>query len=161
MTQARFSLLLRYRDAKGIFAIDRGTAKPRKDIAKWSDVPEYLAYCYNELYKPDYDVLPEHISHEDAVAVLDAYRKVWDINDDKDTWFAKMKDICEPLGFTPNVKEYKANPDAYKGHIGDVSTIVRVAVTSRTNTPDLCEIMKILGVDEINARFDAAISRWK
>ncbi len=147
--------------ARAILNIDRENPKPRKDIAKWSDVPEYLAYCYNELYKPDYDVLPEHISHEDAVAVLDAYRKVWDINDDKDTWFAKMKDICEPLGFTPNVKEYKANPDAYKGHIGDVSTIVRVAVTSRTNTPDLCEIMKILGVDEINARFDAAISRWK
>ncbi|MBQ0136287.1 MAG: glutamate--tRNA ligase [Oscillospiraceae bacterium] len=138
--------------ARAILNIDRENAKPRKDIAKWSDVPAYVAYFYN--YEADYSVLPETINKEDAKAVLTEYKKVWNIDDDKDTWFQKMKDLCEPLGFTPNVKEYKANPDKFKGHIGDVSTIIRVAMTSRTNTPDLYEIMKILGVEEVNNRID-------
>lgn len=138
--------------ARAILNIDRENAKPRKDIAKWSDVPAYVAYFYN--YEADYSVLPETINKEDAKAVLTEYKKVWNIDDDKDTWFQKMKDLCEPLGFTPNVKEYKANPDKFKGHIGDVSTIIRVAITSRTNTPDLYEIMKILGVEEVNNRID-------
>lgn len=138
--------------ARAVLNIDRENAKPRKDIAKWSDVPAYVAYFYN--YEADYSVLPETINKEDAKAVLTEYKKVWNIDDDKDTWFQKMKDLCEPLGFTPNVKEYKANPDKFKGHIGDVSTIIRVAITSRTNTPDLYEIMKILGVEEVNNRID-------
>ena len=138
--------------ARAVLNIDRENAKPRKDIAKWWDVPAYVAYFYN--YEADYSVLPETINKEDAKAVLTEYKKVWNIDDDKDTWFQKMKDLCEPLGFTPNVKEYKANPDKFKGHIGDVSTIIRVAITSRTNTPDLYEIMKILGVEEVNNRID-------
>ncbi|MBR6512671.1 MAG: glutamate--tRNA ligase, partial [Clostridia bacterium] len=132
--------------------IDRENPKPRKDIAKWADVPEYVSYFYD--YRPNYSVLPENIAHSDAVSVLNMYREVWNISDDKDTWFSRIKDICEPLGFTPNVKEYKANPDAYKGHVGDVSTIIRVAITSRTNTPDLYEIMKVLGETEVNRRLD-------
>jgi len=147
--------------ARDILNIDRENPKPRKDLAKWSDVPEYVAYFYNELYTPDFDVLPENINREDAVAVLKAYKEAYDLADEKDTWFQRMKDLCEPLGFTPNVKEYKANPDAYKGHIGDVSTIIRVSLTSRTNTPDLYFIMKILGAEEINKRIDAAIAAWE
>ncbi|MBR5991618.1 MAG: glutamate--tRNA ligase [Clostridia bacterium] len=138
--------------ARAILNIDRENPKPRKDIAKWADVPEYVSYFYD--YRPNYSVLPENIAHSDAVSVLNMYREVWSISDDKDTWFGRIKDICEPLGFTPNVKEYKANPDAYKGHVGDVSTIIRVAITSRTNTPDLYEIMKVLGETEVNRRLD-------
>lgn len=136
--------------ARAILNIDRENPKPRKDIARWSDVPDYVSYFYN--YIPDYSVLPENIKTADAVEILKAYRDAWNAADDKDTWFGRMKDLCEPLGFTPNVKEYKADPDAYKGHVGDVSTVIRVAITSRTNTPDLYEIMKILGEDEVNAR---------
>ena len=147
--------------ARNILNIDRENPKPRKDLAKWSDVPEYVAYFYNELYKADYSVLPENINRTDAVEVLKTYKDVYDLNDDKDTWFGRMKALCEPLGFTPNVKEYKANPDAFKGHVGDVSTIIRVSLTSRTNTPDLYFIMKILGKEEINKRIDAAIAAWE
>ena len=146
--------------ARAVLNIDRENAKPRKDIAKWSDVPEYVAYFYDELYSEDFSVLPEHIDKADAVAILQAYKGVWNIADDKDTWFGRMKDLCEPLGFTPNVKEYKANPDAFKGHIGDVSSVIRVAMTSRTNTPDLYEIMKILGEAEVMNRIDRAIDAW-
>jgi glutamyl-tRNA synthetase len=144
--------------ARAILNIDRENPKPRKDIAKWADVPDYVAYFYDSLYRPDCTVLPEHIDKATAAAVLEKYKEVWNIADDKDTWFARIKDICEPLGFTPNVKEYKANPDAYKGHVGDVSTIIRVAITSRTNTPDLYEIMKILGEAEVNARLENTIN---
>ena len=75
--------------------------------------------------------------------------------DGKDEWFAKIKEMCEPLGFTPNVKEYKKTPEAFKGHVGDVSTVIRVAVTGRTNTPDLHAILASLGKERVFARLDA------
>ncbi len=146
--------------AKAILQIDRGNKKPRKDIAKWSDVPAYAAYFYNELYTADY-TLPANIAPADAAAILKAYQEVYNPADDKDAWFQRMKDLCEPLGFTPNVKEYKANPDAYKGHVGDVSTVIRVAATSRTNTPDLYYILQILGKEEVLHRLDQAISFYE
>ncbi|MGN0463086.1 MAG: glutamate--tRNA ligase [Acutalibacteraceae bacterium] len=145
--------------AEAIFSIDRGTAKPRKDIAKWSDVRNYCKYFYDELFDEE-PVLPDNIGKEDAVAILGAYEKVYDENDDKDAWFAKMKEICEPLGYTPNVKEYKKNPDAYKGHVGDVSTVVRLAVTARKNTPDLCSIMALLGKDRVFERIHRAKEKF-
>lgn len=150
---ASFAALLRddKEKALSILQIDRGGKKPRKDIAKWSDVPEYLAYFYNPLYRADY-TLPEQIKKEDAAAILNAYAKVYSAEDDKDLWFQKIKELCEPLGFTPNVKEYKQNPEAFKGHVGDVSTVIRIAVTGRTNTPDLWSIMKILGTEEVMHR---------
>jgi glutamyl-tRNA synthetase len=85
------------------------------------------------------------------------YKGAYDDGDDKDMWFQRIKDMCEPLGFTPNVKEYKQNPDAFKGHVGDVSTVIRLAVTSRRNTPDLCSIMKLLGKERVIDRINAVI----
>lgn len=132
--------------------IDREGAKPRKDIAKWEEVKEYFSYMFNEYYTPSFD-LPENIAMEDAKAILAEYVKVYDPEDDKDEWFNKIKALCEPLGFTPNVKEYKQNPESFKGHVGDVSTVIRLALTGRKNTPDLHAIMKLLGKDEVIKRF--------
>ncbi len=140
--------------------IDRENPKPRKDIAKWSEVKDYFSYLYNELYVADY-TMPENISAADARAILEKYMSIFSLSDDKDQWFAKIKDMCEPLGFTPNVKEYKKNPDAFKGHVGDVSTVIRIALTSRKNTPDLYSIMNLLGEDEIKARLTAAMESLK
>ncbi|MGN0572735.1 MAG: glutamate--tRNA ligase [Acutalibacteraceae bacterium] len=140
--------------------IDRENPKPRKDIAKWSEVKEYFSYLYNPLYTPDYS-LPENISKADAAEIAEKYSGVFSLDDDKDGWFAKIKEMCEPLGFTPNVKEYKKNPDGFKGHVGDVSTVIRIALTSRRNTPDLYSIMKLLGADEIKSRLAQAIESWK
>ena len=145
--------------AVNILNIDRECPKPRKDIAKWDEVRDYVSYFYNEIYTPDL-TLPENISKADAAAILSAYIKVVDCADDKDTWFGKMKEICEPLGFTPNVKEYKKNPEAYKGHVGDVSTVIRIALTSRQNTPDLHAIISLLGNDEVKARLNTAITEY-
>jgi glutamyl-tRNA synthetase len=146
--------------AKGIFSIDRGTAKPRKDIAKWDEIKDYVSYFYKELYSPSYE-LPENVLKQDAAAIIEAYMNVFDINDDKDTWFTKIKELCEPLGFTPNVKEYKKNPDAFKGHVGDVSTVIRIAITSRCNTPDLYAIINLLGNDEVTSRLEKALNEYK
>ena len=140
-----------------VLNIDREGPKPRKDIAKWSEVKDFVSYFYGELYTAD-TRFDEKLSAEDTKAILVKYLEIYDPEDDKDTWFAKIKDMCEPLGFTPNVKEYKKNPDAYKGHVGDVSGVIRMAVTSRTNTPDLCAIMRLLGKDEVTARINSAIA---
>ena len=136
--------------------IDRESPKPRKDLAKWSEVKEYFAYMFEEYYTTCFD-LPENIQKEDAKAILQSYQEVYSESDDKDVWFSKIKDLCEPLGFTPNVKEYKKNPELFKGHVGDVSTVIRLAVTGRKNTPDLCSIMKLLGKDTVKTRINAIV----
>ncbi len=141
---------------QGILAIDRDNAKPRKDIAKWNDVPEFAAYFYDETYVPCFE-LPETISAGDAAAVLKAYSDVYDPDQDKQQWFDTVKSICAPLGFCPDTKQYKQQPDAYKGSVGDVSTLIRMAVTGRRNTPDLCAIMKLLGKDEVIRRLQQTI----
>ena len=142
-----------------MFSIDRYNAKPRKDIAMWSEVPEYVSYFFPELYNNALE-LPEHISPADAAAVLSAYKGVYNAAEDKDAWFATVKSICEDLGFCPDVKQYKADPTAWKGHVGDVSSIIRIAITGRRNTPDLCSIMQTLGLDTVNSRLDAAINAF-
>ena len=143
-----------------VMNIDRENPKPRKDIARWSEVKDYVAYFFKPLYQPDY-TLPENISKADAAAIAEKYLAEFDLSDDKDQWFARIKDMCEPLGFTPNVKEFKKNPEAFKGHVGDVSTVIRIALTSRRNTPDLFSIMQLLGEDEIKARLTEAIESFR
>ncbi len=144
--------------ARGIFAIDRGSNKPRKDMAKWSDAPEYAAYFFADGPDPDWE-LPENISPQDAVAILRAYRENYDPNDGKDAWFARIKAMCPALGFCPEVKEYKKNSEGYKGHAGDVSTVLRLAVTGRRNTPDLWAIMRLLGEQTVKERLNTAIQK--
>jgi glutamyl-tRNA synthetase len=143
--------------ARAIFNIDRENPKPRKDIAKWSETKDYVSYFYNEFYVHS-PALPENISKRDAALIVKKYLEVFDVNDTKDEWFEKIKGICEPLGFTPNVKEYRQNPDAFKGHVGDVSSVIRTSVTSRLNTPDLHAIMCILGAHEVKNRLEKSLA---
>ncbi|MCH5320686.1 MAG: glutamate--tRNA ligase [Eubacterium sp.] len=146
--------------ATAVLNIDRGNKKPRKDIAKWSDIPDYVSYMYDETFKENYE-LTGNATPELAVKVLTLYKDIVDINDDKDTWFNKIKEICEPVGCTPNVKEFKQNPDAFAGHVGDVSTIIRVALTGRTNTPDLYAITSLLGAERVQKRIENAIRHYE
>lgn len=143
-----------------ILNIDRENPKPRKDIAKWSEVKDYISYFFPQYYKKDY-TLPENIAKEDAAKIAEEYANIFSLADDKEMWFNRIKEMCAPLGFTPNVKEYKKNPDEFKGHVGDVSTVIRIALTSRKNTPDLYSIMALLGEDEIKARLNDAKNNWK
>ncbi len=146
--------------ATAILNIDRENKKPRKDIAKWSDIPEYISYMYDETFVPCYE-LTGNATPELAVKVLEKYIDAVNLDDDKDAWFGRMKDICPLVGCTPNVKEYKQNPDDFAGHVGDVSTIIRVALTGRTNTPDLYSITALLGEKTVKSRLEAALNHYK
>lgn len=146
--------------ALGIFSIDRGNAKPRKDIARWSDVKEYIAYFFAETYENPLE-LPETIAPADAAAILRQYAAVYDPAQDKQAWFDTVKGLCTGLGFCPDVKEYKKHPADFKGHVGDVSTVIRIAVTGRRNTPDLCAIMQQLGTETVQQRLQAAIHTFE
>ena len=131
-----------------VLGIERGNAKPRKDIAKWSDVKENIIYMYNDKFLNNKQEYPyQVISDKESInKILELYiEKYYDENDDKQTWFDKIKDLAGEMGYAREVKEFKANPDAYKAHVGDVSTVLRVALTGRTNTPDMYEIMQVLG----------------
>ena len=142
-----------------VFGIERGNKKPRKDIAKWSDVLENIEYMYdsefeNKTHNYEYQVINDK---ESVNKILDLYiEKYYNENDDKQEWFDKIKELAGEMGYAKEVKEFKANPGMYKAHVGDVSTVLRIALTDRTNTPDMYEIMKILGKDRIAKRFEMA-----
>lgn len=140
-----------------ILNIDRETPKPRKDIACFDEIKDYVSYFFDEIYEKNYD-LPENITPDMAKEILEAYIEEYDGADDKQQWFDRIKALCEPLGYTPNVKEYKKTPELFKGHVGDVSTVIRIAVTGRRNTPDLHAIMSLLGEDKVKARLLDAIN---
>ena len=139
--------------AEGLFAIDRGGKKPRKDIAKWTDVRDYTEYFFDALYHGTRE--SEEMALDLQQQILDAYLQRMDCTDDKDMWFQKIRDLCAPLGFSPDVKEYKQAPEKYKGHVGDVSGVIRLAITGRKNTPDLHAIMTLLGQARCQARIRA------
>ena len=80
--------------------------------------------------------------------------KYYDENDDQSTWFEKIKDLSEEFGYAREVKEYKENPDSYKGHVGDVSMVIRVALTTKSMTPNLYDIMKLFGKERIIKRIE-------
>ena len=99
------------------------------------------------------------ISDKDEIKkILKLYKeKYFNIEDDKQTWFDKMKDLSEELGYAREVKEYKQDPEKWPGHVGDISTVLRVALTKRQNTPDLYEIMQVMGEESIRERIDKII----
>lgn len=138
---------------KAVLAIDRDVPKPRKDIAKWNEAKNYFSYMFDSLFVPD-NILPENISALDAKAFLIAYKDVYSAEDDRQNWFQKIKDIAPLIGFAAETKEYKANPQNYKGHAGDLSSVLRIAITGRRNTPDLCSIMQVLGKAKCISRID-------
>ena len=137
-----------------VLGIERRKNKPRKDIAKWSDVKNSIYYMYPEKFDKNTTFEYQKISDETEInkIIKTYFEKYYDENDDKETWFNKIKDLSEDLGYSREVKEYKANPEKYKGHVGDISTVIRVKLTGRCNTPDLYEIMNVLGKEEILRR---------
>lgn len=140
-----------------VFGIERGNVKPRRDIAKWSDVKENIEYMYDTEYKPQYEF--QKISEKEEIKnIINTYiEKYYNDDDDKEIWFNKMKDLAEEFGYSREVKEYKQNPDAYKGHVGDISTLIRICLTGRSNTPDMYEIMNVLGKESVINRLKNAI----
>ncbi len=143
--------------AKSIFAIGRGGKKPRKDLTTWADVKPYVDLFYDELFSIK-DSYAENFSKEDIKTALSAFLDSFNIADDMNAWFDKIKAIAESMGYASDMKAYKANPEAYKGNVADVSMFLRVAVTGKLNAPDMYTVMQILGYDRVVARIKAMIN---
>ena len=143
--------------ATRILAIGRGGKKPRKDLAVWKDAKPYMGFFYDQyLEAPEFD---EKFAPGVIAEVLNRFLASFDITDDSGIWFEKVKAITTDMGFTTDMKAYKANPDAFPGTVADVSTFIRLAVTGKTNSPDLYTVMQILGKDRTVARISAALNR--
>ena len=137
-----------------VLGIERGNVKPRKDIAKWSDIKNIIYYMYDNKFDKNGEFEYQKIIDKDEIEkiVKSYFENHYDENDDKQTWFNKIKDLAEEMGYSREVKEYKANPEAFKGHVGDISTVLRVKLTGRHNTPDLYEIMQVIGKERLLKR---------
>ena len=139
-----------------VFGIERGGVKPRKDIACFEEVKNSVWYMYDKLFaEATLEYQFQKITDKNEISrIVSAYlEKYYSEQDDKDVWFEKIKQLSAEFGYAREVKEYKASPDAYKGHVGDISTILRVVITTQSMTPDLFEIMKLLGKNRMQERF--------
>ena len=143
--------------AKKILAIGRGGKKPRKDIATWVDVKPYMGFFYDKYFEM-IDAYTEGFDKEDIKKTLVSFLETYDANDEMNVWFDKIKKIAEDLGFASDMKAYKANPEAFKGNVADISSFVRVAVTGKQNAPDLYTVMQIIGEEKTRARIENAIN---
>jgi glutamyl-tRNA synthetase len=146
--------------AKGILAIGRGGNKSRKDFGTWCEVKPFISFFYPELFVCE-EAIPGDFSKEDIENILCDFLNTYDSGDDQNVWFGKVKEIGAKYGFCPDVKAYKASPEGYKGHVGDVSTFIRVAVTGRTNSPDLYAVMQLMGKELVENRIKEFIENGR
>lgn len=140
-----------------LLAIGRDGKKPRKDLMNAEQIVQFTKYFFDEWFTQE-DALPENIPAEEAAAILEDYLATYDHTDDNETWFGKIRTITEERGYAVRPKDYKKNPDAYKGHVGDVSTVVRLAITGRRNSPDIWAIQQVLGEEKTIARVKQMIA---
>lgn len=145
---------------KSVFGIERGGEKPRKELVKWDEAPAYAQYFYDRLWgraRDFEDILPK----DEMIKILEEYKKIYTADISAEDWFPQVRAMSEELGYAKAPKLYKKNPDDFKGHVGQVSSVIRVAVTGRKNSPDLYQIMQVLGYDEVMKRFDESIEILK
>lgn len=149
------NLITKYENyTKDILNIEREQKKPRKDYESYSEIKNQIFYMYDELYNPTNYEWGSITDKQEIKNILNEYiNNYFDVSD-KEVWFNKIKELTEEFGYCSNMKEYKENPSLYKGNIADISTVLRVAITSKSMTPDLYEIMKLLGKDRIMQRIN-------
>ncbi len=150
------NLITKYKDYTiDILNIERERKKPRKDFSCYSEIKSHIWYMYDELFTNiHYEWQNINNTEEIKTILLDYIDNYYNDNDDKDTWFNRMKELSDKYGYCSNMKEFKENQNNYKGSIVDVSMVLRVALTTKSMTPDLYEIMKLLGKKRIKSRFD-------
>ena len=151
-----YELIVKYKERTIDFInIERERKKPRKDYSSFSEVRNNIWYMFDELFvKENKEYLfPIDISKEDVNELLTRYLdNYYDESNTEEEWFNKMKELAQEFGYATDMKDYKENIDKYKGSIADISNIIRVVFTTRNTTPNLYNIMKILGKDELNKR---------
>ena len=134
-----------------MISIGRGGEKPRKDISNWKQSKEFYSFFFDKTFKSE-DDFPENVSESDRKIILKEYLKSYNHTDDQGTWFEKIRAIGEKHGYAPQPKLYRKNPENYKGHVGDVSGVIRVAITGRQNSPDIWCIQQTIGEDATRKR---------
>ena len=152
-----YDLLVKYKDYSiNMFNIERNQKKPRKDYASYGDIIKYTWYMFDELFdkKEDKEYEYQGITDEAEInKILNLYLdKYYHEEDDEQTWFERLKDLSEELGYAREVKEYKESPEKYKGHVGDISMVLRVALTTKAQTPNLYQIIKLFGKKRVESR---------
>ena len=140
---------------ESIFAIGRGGKKPRKDLATWSDAKPYMGFFFDYVQEDPYE---EKFDKADIKSALEKFLLTFDMTDDMNAWFEKVKAVAREIGYADDMKAYKASPEEYRGSIADVSMFLRVAVTGKMNAPDLYTVMQILGKDETARRIQNMIA---
>lgn len=152
-------ILEKYKDySMAIYNIEREVKKPRKDYTYFSEIKDKTWYMYPEYFlSTNVSFLEYNI--EDVKNILKEYKSIYNDADTQEEWFDKIKGLCEKLGYSPNVKEYKENPQKFKGSVVDVTNIIRLSLTSLTTTPDLYSIMQILKKEEVFKRFDKVLAK--
>lgn len=156
-------LLKKHKDFSiALYNIERERKKPRKDYVMYSDIKNQTWYMYDELYNPEkveYEFGRIH-DPEEIKKILSLYLdKYYVETDDESTWFNRMKELSEELGYASDMKAYRENPDAYKGNVADVSIVLRVALTSKAQTPNLYDLMKLLGRERMTKRYQHFIKK--
>ncbi|MDD3341056.1 MAG: glutamate--tRNA ligase [Bacilli bacterium] len=151
-----YALIQTYKDDTiAVLNIEREQKKPRKDFYAYSDIKNQIWYMYDELFTPETYEFDKINDKEEIVSMLETYiNEYYNEADDEQTWFSRLKDVAEHFGYAREVKEYKNNPENYKGHVGDISMVLRVALTSKAMTPNLYDIVQILGKDRILKRIE-------
>ncbi len=139
-----------------ILDLGRQDRKPRKDLVYARQIIGFIGYFWDELYKVE-DPIPAEVSEEDRVQILEKYLATYDHSDDQSQWFDKIRAIAVDLGYAAKPKDYKKNPDDYKGHVGHVSTVIRIALMGRAQSPDVWTIQQIMGEEKTRARIQGAI----
>lgn len=145
-----------------IMNIEREQEKPRKDYEKYSDILNHIAFFYNDRYDEMFEKEPlpfnELVDKSLIKSMLKEFVDNLDYSLDKQEWFNNLKELGIKNGFAPNFKTYKKNKEAYKGHVGDVAEMIRIALTTSTQSPDLYSILQILPKEEVNRRFAKTIA---
>ncbi|HOK48847.1 MAG TPA: glutamate--tRNA ligase, partial [Sedimentibacter sp.] len=144
-------------DVIKLLAVGREGLNPRKDLMYCQQIFDFISYYFDEYFKIE-DEYPQNIDKEEAKKLLSAYLNTYDHTDDQNQWFEKIRTMASENGYAAKPKDYKKNPDMYKGHVGDVSTLIRIAIIGRASSPDMWELQQIMGEEKVRRRIEKAIS---
>ena len=133
-----------------IIDLGRNDKKPRKDLIYAEQIVDFISYFFDDMFVIEDDI-PTEVSDDDAKEILKKYMESYDHSDDQSQWFDKIRNIAVELGYAAKPKDYKKNPDDYKGHVGHVSTVIRIALMGRAQSPDVWCIQQIMG-EELTRR---------
>lgn len=139
-----------------LLSVGRNSDKPRKDLVYCEQIFEFISYFFEDYFKV-LDNYPENIDESEAKKILKAYLETYDHSDDQTQWFGKITEIATANGYAAKPKDYKKNPEMYKGHVGDVSTVIRIAVVGRSTSPDIWELQQIMGDENVKKRVQKLI----